>query len=94
MPIGLPLCALAQCTAPEALAAALLIDSLLTSCAVLWNSAVLPRYHIVTTVLELLKMIRDYVKSAEAIPALLDQALPSAHCLLTSVLGQQYAAAV
>ena len=52
------------------------------------------RYHIVTTVLELLKMIRDYVKSAEAIPALLDQALPSAHCLLTSVLGQQYAAAV
>ena len=48
----------------------------------------LPRYHIVTTVLELLKMIRDYVKSAEAIPALLDQALPSAHCLLTSVLGR------
>jgi hypothetical protein len=28
----------------------------------------------VTTVLELLKMIRDYLKSGEAIPALLDQA--------------------
>ena len=45
--------------------------------------AVLHRYHIVTTVLELLKMIRDYVKSAEAIPALLDQALPSAHAMST-----------
>ena len=50
----------------------------------------LHRYHIVTTVLELLKMIRDYVKSAEAIPALLDQALPSAHCALRT---RPYAAA-
>jgi hypothetical protein len=41
------------------------------------------RYHIVTTVLELLKMIRDYLKSGEAIPALLDQARQRTHAART-----------
>ena len=31
------------------------------------------KYHVVGTMLELLKTVRDYFRSAEALPALLDQ---------------------